>query len=118
MAALPGRAVRRDVPTYAAPARATDYRGLPPAVTFVGDIEPFRDETIADIENLRQAGVAAQIAVYPAATTPSPCSPRARRSLDRQGSSSSTPTATPRGIISPRSPPDQPLLIIHFFMLR
>ena len=54
-----------EVPPYAAPARATDYTGLPPAVTFVGDIEPFRDETIAYIENLRKAGVPAEIAVYP-----------------------------------------------------
>ena len=55
-----------DVPSYAAPARATDYTGLPPAVTFVGDIEPFRDETIAYIDNLRNAGVPAELAVYPA----------------------------------------------------
>lgn len=46
-----------DVPPTAAPARETDYRGLPPTVTFVGGIEPFRDETIAYVENLRSAGV-------------------------------------------------------------
>jgi acetyl esterase/lipase len=46
-----------DVPPTAAPARETDYRGLPPTVTFVGGIEPFRDETIAYVENLRAAGV-------------------------------------------------------------
>src|SRR5690606_17891497 len=37
---------RDNVPVYAAAARAEDYSHLPPAVTFVGDIEPFRDETI------------------------------------------------------------------------
>jgi len=47
-----------DVPAYAAPARATDYRGLPPAVTFVGELEPFRDETQQYVRNLREAGVA------------------------------------------------------------
>mgnify|MGYP001125490301 CR=1 FL=1 len=34
------------VPPYAAPARADRYEDLPPTVTFVGDLEPFRDETI------------------------------------------------------------------------
>ena len=46
-----------DVPPTAAPARETDYHGLPPTLTFVGGIEPFRDETIAYVENLRSAGV-------------------------------------------------------------
>lgn len=46
----------QEVPVYAAPARATDYSNLPPAVTFVGDIEAFRDETMHYVENLRQAG--------------------------------------------------------------
>lgn len=52
-----GDLYEKDVPAYAAPARATDYSNLPPAVTFVGDIEPFRDETIQYVENLREAGV-------------------------------------------------------------
>ncbi len=34
-----------DVPAYAAPARATDYSGLPPTCSFVGSVEPFLDET-------------------------------------------------------------------------
>jgi acetyl esterase/lipase len=46
-----------NVPEYAAPARATDYSNLPPAATFVGNLEPFRDETITYVENLRKAGV-------------------------------------------------------------
>ena len=46
-----------NVPAYAAPARAMDYKGLPPTATFVGDIEPFRDETIQYVENLKKAGV-------------------------------------------------------------
>jgi acetyl esterase/lipase len=49
-----------DVPETAAPARATDYRGLPPTITFVGSIEPFRDETVTYVENLRAAGVPAE----------------------------------------------------------
>lgn len=46
-----------EVPATAAPARATDYRNLPPTITFVGGVDPFRDETIAYAENLRRAGV-------------------------------------------------------------
>lgn len=53
-----------DVPKYAAAARETDYYGLPPAYTFVGDIEPFHDETVAYIENLKQAGIPAEVTVY------------------------------------------------------
>lgn len=45
------------VPIYAAPARAQELAGLPPALTFVGDLEPFRDETISYVERLRAAGV-------------------------------------------------------------
>lgn len=46
-----------NVPAYAAPARATNFTNLPPAVTFVGELEPFRDETIQFVEKLRLAGV-------------------------------------------------------------
>lgn len=52
-------------PAYAAPARAADYSGLPPAYTFVGTIEPFYCETRTYIANLRKAGVPACIDVYP-----------------------------------------------------
>lgn len=54
-----------DVPAYAAPARQTDYTNLPPAYTFVGDIEPFYCETLTYIENLKIAGVEAKADVYP-----------------------------------------------------
>lgn len=56
---------KEEVPPYAAPARQTDYRGLPPAYTFVGDIEPFYCETLAFVENLKKAGVEAEVDVYP-----------------------------------------------------
>lgn len=45
-----------DVSKYAAPARETDYSGLPPTLTYVGTIEPFTDETIIYVNNLRDAG--------------------------------------------------------------
>jgi acetyl esterase/lipase len=53
-----------EVPYYAAPARAEDYRGLPPTVTFVGELEPFRDETIEYVENLRKAGIPVEFEIY------------------------------------------------------
>ena len=52
-----GEVTGDDVPIYAAPARAIDFRHLPPTVTFVGDIEPFRDETIYYINQLKEAEV-------------------------------------------------------------
>ena len=52
-------------PVYAAPARQTDYIGLPPAYTFVGDREPFYCETMAYIDHLQKAGVSASVDVYP-----------------------------------------------------
>ena len=54
-----------DVPPYAAPARQTDYSNLPPAYTFVGDIEPFYCETLTYVDNLKAAGVEADVDVYP-----------------------------------------------------
>ena len=54
-----------EIPPYAAPARQTDYTGLPPAYTYVGDLEPFYCETLTYVENLRQAGIEAEVSVYP-----------------------------------------------------
>ena len=54
-----------EVPPYAAPGRAKNYAGLPPIATFVGELEPFRDETIEYVENLRKAGVEVCFKVYP-----------------------------------------------------
>lgn len=51
-------------PAYAVPARQTDFTGLPPAYTFVGDREPFYCETLQYIENLKKAGVPAHVDVY------------------------------------------------------
>ncbi len=55
---------RKTVSPYAAAARQTDYSGLPPAYTFVGDGEPFYCETCTFIDNLRKAGVEARMDVY------------------------------------------------------
>lgn len=53
-----------DVPSYAAAARATTYNNLPPTITFVGDLEPFRDETIKYVENLKSAGINVEFKLF------------------------------------------------------
>lgn len=53
------------VSCYAAPARCTDYRGLPPCYTYVGEIEPFYCETLDYVRHLREAGIEADADVYP-----------------------------------------------------
>ena len=60
-----GERWKKDVPVYAAPARQTDYRNLPPAYTFVGNIEPFYCETVTYVKNLKKAGIKAKVDVYP-----------------------------------------------------
>jgi len=52
---------------YAAPARATDLSGLPPAFIDVGTLDLFRDEDIAFAQRLIQAGVPTEFHVYPGA---------------------------------------------------
>lgn len=59
------KGIEGEPPCYAAAARAADVTRLPPAYTFVGDIEPFYCETLAYIEALQQAGVEASVDVYP-----------------------------------------------------
>ncbi|MFG2357211.1 alpha/beta hydrolase [Streptomyces sp. NPDC048521] len=54
-----------DVPPYAAPARATDLSGLPPAFLDVGSAETFRDEVVGYASRIWQAGGAAELHVWP-----------------------------------------------------
>lgn len=56
-----------DVPIYAAPARATDLSGLPPAFVCVGNVDGFRDEDIDYAMRLNQAGVPTELHVHPGA---------------------------------------------------
>lgn len=53
-----------DVSIYAAPARATDLSGLPPAFIEVGSAEVFRDEDVAYATNLWASGVQAELLVW------------------------------------------------------
>jgi acetyl esterase/lipase len=65
--ALLGEGVRGgpDVSLYAAPARATDFAGLPPAFIDVGTAETFRDEDVAYASRIWQAGGEAELHVWP-----------------------------------------------------
>ncbi len=53
-----------DIPYYAAPARATDLRGLPPSFIAVGTVDVFRDEDIDYARRLLEAGVPTELHVY------------------------------------------------------
>jgi len=53
-----------DVPPYAAPARATDLSGLPPAYIDAGSAESLRDEGIAYATRIWQAGGEAELHVW------------------------------------------------------
>jgi acetyl esterase/lipase len=53
------------VSPYAAPARATDLSGLPPAFIDCGSAETFRDEDVAYASRIWQAGGRAELHVWP-----------------------------------------------------
>lgn len=55
------------VSPYLAPARAADLRGLPPALVTVGQLDLFLEEDIDYATRLMQAGVPAELHVYPRA---------------------------------------------------
>ncbi|MGZ4525802.1 MAG: alpha/beta hydrolase [Mycobacterium sp.] len=54
-----------EVREYAAPARAADLTGLPPAYLDVGDLDIFRDEDIEYARRLAGAGVPTEMHVHP-----------------------------------------------------
>lgn len=54
-----------DVSPYAAPARAEDLSGLPPAFLDVGSAETFRDEVVDYASRIWKAGGAAELHVWP-----------------------------------------------------
>jgi acetyl esterase/lipase len=61
----PGRAGSDNVSIYAAPARATDLAGLPPAYVSVMHFDPLRDEGIAYALAMLAAGVSVELHLFP-----------------------------------------------------
>ena len=57
-----------DVPAYASPAMAEDLSGLPPAYIMVGQLDPFRDESITYAQRMLEAGVPVELHVIPGVT--------------------------------------------------
>jgi acetyl esterase/lipase len=62
---LGDRAGKEGVSIYAAPGRAEDLSGLPPAFLDVGSFEPFRDEVVKYAEKLWACGGDAELHVWP-----------------------------------------------------
>ncbi len=60
-----GDAPGGDVPPYAAPARAADLSGLPPAYVGVAELDVYRDEGITYATRLMQSGTRAELHVFP-----------------------------------------------------
>ena len=54
----------KNVTAYAAAARCTDNAKLPPTITFVGSLEPLRDETKAYVDDLRRANVPVEFEIF------------------------------------------------------
>jgi triacylglycerol lipase len=59
-----GSQYESDVPAYAAPARALDLQGLPPALVIVGALDGFVDEDVEFARRLNAAGVPTELHLY------------------------------------------------------
>jgi acetyl esterase/lipase len=55
------------IPSYASPALNTDYSGFPPTISFVGELEPFRDEVIQYMENIKEYDIPTKFQIFPKA---------------------------------------------------
>jgi len=59
-----GELYGREVSPYAAAARTRDYSDLPPMISYVGGVDPLRDELIQYADNLIKAGIPVHYQVF------------------------------------------------------
>lgn len=52
------------VPNYASPASNTDYSNLPPTITFIGDLDPFKDEVIDYVNRFKAADIPVKFELF------------------------------------------------------
>lgn len=52
------------IPVYASPATNSCYNNLPPTISFVGSLDPLKDETISYINALKAAGIPTQFKLF------------------------------------------------------
>jgi len=53
------------VPAYAAPIHATNFKGLPPLISYVGGVDPLRDDGVFYAEKLKAEGIPVHFEVFP-----------------------------------------------------
>ena len=58
------RDMTEGIPVYAAPGRETDLKGMPPACSIVGDLEPVKDETVLYFTRMKKEDVPVSLRVY------------------------------------------------------
>lgn len=56
--------IEEPIPPYASPSMNDDYKNLPPTITFVGDLEPFKDETINYVEALKVENIPVKFELF------------------------------------------------------
>lgn len=56
--------IEGEVPVYASAALSTNYKHLPPTITFVGALEPFKDETINYVEALKKENIPVKFDIF------------------------------------------------------
>ena len=61
---LKGLENEKEIPKYASPSREVNYKNLPPCYTFVSRGEPFYDETLTYIKELKKLGIDAKVDIY------------------------------------------------------
>ena len=52
------------IPTYASPSLNSDYNNFPPTITFVGELEPFKDETINYVNALKSESIPVKFKLF------------------------------------------------------